>query len=67
MATNINGNDGSGVVIGVLLALLIVGLGAWGMGIIPFKVSKSPDVVVNVPAEPAAPAPAPSSGDGTSN
>ena len=66
MATNINGGDGSGVVVGVLLALIIIGLGAWGMGIIPFK-GKSHDVVVNVPAEPAAPAPAQPSGDGSSN
>jgi len=52
-------NDGSGIVLGVLLAVVIVGFGAWAMGVTPWH--RQTNIVVETPAQ-VAPA-QPSSGD----
>ena len=59
MATNINtpGSDGTGFVLGILLILVVVGFGAWAMGITPWNRQTNITVETSAPSVPAAPAP----------
>jgi hypothetical protein len=60
MASN---NEGSGMVLGILLVVIVVGFGAWMMGVTPWH-RQTNSIVVETPT-PVVPAPAqPSAGNG---